>query len=310
MIAVVHLVWGPLGVGPVREFVASYRAHEAGVDHELVVLANGVGVDGFDASLSEAGLLAELEGVEHRLIVLERPVLDLVAYAQAARRLEHSRLCFLNSHSRILASGWLAHLDRALAEPGTGLVGATGSWASLYSYGLLQAGLPSAYGHIYGDRRATLREFAELDAQRTGVSQTVRGPRRWAYTAVALAGTFVGFGRFPAPHLRTNALMIDREVLRRLEAPSLRRKVDSHRLESGRASVTRQVERLGLRAVVVDRAGRTYEHEDWPGSETFWQGAQEGLLVADNQTEDYRLAGAGRRLLLSRYAWGEQAAPR
>jgi hypothetical protein len=309
MIGVVHLVWGPLGVEPLREFLASYRAHSAGADHELVVLANGVDVEGVDSPLTRAGLVEELEGIEHRLIVLERPVLDLVAYGEAARRLEHSRLCFLNSHSRILAPDWLGHLDRALTEPGIGLAGATGSWASLLSYGLLRVGLPSAYSNIYGDRRTAISEFAELHAQRTGESQPVRAPRRWAYTAIALAGTFVGFERFPAHHLRTNALMIDRAVLMRVVAPRLRRKVDSHRLESGRASVTRQVERLGLRAVVVDRAGRVYDHRDWPLSETFWQGTQQGLLVADNQTTDYDRAAPPRRLLLARYAWGDRAAP-
>ena len=40
-----------------------------------------------------------------------------------------------------------------------------------------------------------------------------------------------------------------------------------------------------------------------------WQGEQRGLLVADNQTDTYEHADAGRRLLLSQYAWGTRAAP-
>ncbi len=42
MIAVVHLVWGPLGAGPLQEFLASYKRHPAGAEHELVVLLNNV----------------------------------------------------------------------------------------------------------------------------------------------------------------------------------------------------------------------------------------------------------------------------
>ncbi len=42
MIAVVHLVWGPLGPEPLRDFLRSYHAHDAGAPHELVVLFNGV----------------------------------------------------------------------------------------------------------------------------------------------------------------------------------------------------------------------------------------------------------------------------
>ncbi len=42
VIAVVHLVWGPLGPAPLREFLRSYNACEAGASHELVIVFNGV----------------------------------------------------------------------------------------------------------------------------------------------------------------------------------------------------------------------------------------------------------------------------
>jgi hypothetical protein len=38
-----------------------------------------------------------------------------------------------------------------------------------------------------------------------------------------------------------------------------------------------------------------------------WQGAQEGLLVADNQTRSYVAGDANRRRLLSSFAWGRSA---
>jgi hypothetical protein len=119
----------------------------------------------------------------------------------------------------------------------------------------------------------------------------------------------IGFSSFPARHIRTNAFMAERKLLSETLGAGLRRKVDAHRLESGTHGLTRAVERAGLRAVVVDRSGRQFEVEDWPESDTFWQGEQHGLLVSDNQTETYRRASTRRRHLLSTYAWGERAAP-
>ncbi len=124
MIAVVHLVWGPLGPAPLREFLRSYERHAAGAEHELVVVFNGV-------SAAQRPLLqAELHGTEHHLIELAEPAMDLVAYGAVVGAIEHSHVCFLNSYSVILADGWLGHLAAAVESPGVGLAGATGSWES------------------------------------------------------------------------------------------------------------------------------------------------------------------------------------
>lgn len=53
---------------------------------------------------------------------------DITAYRHAAGVLEQKRLCFVNSHSEILADGWLAALSDTLDQPDCGIAGATGSW--------------------------------------------------------------------------------------------------------------------------------------------------------------------------------------
>lgn len=307
VIAVVHLVWGPLGPRPLREFMDSYRRHPAGAEHDLVILLNGVApADGADPARD--ALLGELHGVPHRLIELERPLLDLAAYAQAAARLQHEHLCLLNSHSRLLCEGWLASLQAALHLPGVALAGATGSWTSMRSYALRQLGLPSAYRRVWPDRGRVFREFHELHAERTGAPPP-RGALARVHTALALADMTIGFPSFPAPHIRTNAFLVPRRLLLGAFGGRLRRKVDAHRLESGRRSLTALARLAGGRPLVVDRAGRAFEVAEWPDSETFWQADQAGLIVADNQTDTYRRADAARRLLLAQYAWGERAAP-
>ena len=125
--------------------------------------------------------------------------------------------------------------------------------------------------------------------------------------AVAVLDQAHGFVAFPAHHLRTTGFMVDREVFARLRVPTIRRKNDAYRLESGRHSITAQIRDLGLATLVVGRDGLAYGPSDWFASRTFWQGRQENLLIADKQTASYEHGDAAMRHILSRYAWGELA---
>jgi hypothetical protein len=313
MIALVYLVWGPLGPEPLRTFLRSYRERPAGAEHELVVLMNGVS----DAQRPQ--LLSELGGVEHRVLTLEEPMQDLAAYLRAAQLLEHERLCFLNSYSEILVPDWLTKLNEALDQPRVGLVGATGSWASTRSWALHAYFLPTAYRGVMPPRRVAREQFLAIELERDGgfaEHEDDRPPKPASASGVLRASRVAirglselprqmrDFEPFPAHHLRTNAFMIAHSTLAKLRLHHVREKADAYVLESGRNSLTRQVQRMGLRAVVVDRAGETYDQDQWHRSRTFWQGSQEGLLVADNQTRSYERGGADRRRLLSALAWG------
>jgi hypothetical protein len=274
MIGVVHLVWAPLGPEPLREFLRSYHAHAAGAAHELVVVLNGLERnrsgerDGAaEASARRAALLAELQHTEHRLVILERPTLDLPAYGLVAGQLGHERLCFLNSYSVILAEGWLARLASALDDPGVGLAGATGSWESQ--------------------------------------AEWVRGKTMyWPYQLVNLPRALRDYPRFPNPHIRTTAFMLERELLLGMGLERAADKRDTYLLESGRRSITRQVVERDLRPVVVGRDGRAYDVAEWSDSATYRADGQRNLLVADNRTRDWELAPPRLRRRLSRDAWG------
>lgn len=326
MIAVVHLVWGPLGTAALRQFLASYLRHPAGSEHELVILLNGV------QKSDRAAFEAELEDVEHHLIDLAEPVQDLRAYAYAAQRLTQDRLCFLNSYSAPLADDWLAKLDGALSQPGIGIVGASGSGASVRSGVLNSLFLPNPYRGVVPERAVARTEFIAIEREREEINARLglELPASQASTAedetparrsllgsvLATLRTFppmpeqlIRFQGFPAFHLRTNAFLVDRRRFAGLRIGTVRRKMDAYALESGRASITRQIRRAGEEVLVVDRHGDSYDTGDWHSSRTFWQGDQEGLLVADNQTRMYSNGGIERRRLLSAFAWGTLADP-
>jgi hypothetical protein len=310
--AVVHLVWGPLGPLPLREFVASYRRFDAGAEHELVILLNGV------EEQQRPAFEAELSGLTHRILSVERPVQDLAAYLEAARRLEHERMCFLNSYSVILTDDWLSNLDRALSEPRAGLVGATGSWASVRSATLNALFLPNPYRGVVPERSVARTALLAIELERGGehLEADSQPKRSLIGSALATLRTFppmpeqlLRFESFPAHHLRTNAFMIERATLTALRIGRIDRKMSAYLLESGRHSLTRQVQGLGLRTLVVARDGAFYDHDDWWRSRTLWQGDQEGLMIADNQTRIYANGGIDRRRLLSAFAWGVRADP-
>jgi hypothetical protein len=265
-IGLVHLVWAPLGLAPVREFLSSYRAHPPGIEHELTIVLNGAA----DAALTHEGLLAELADTEHRLLVLDRPVLDLAAYGLAAQTLSDRRLCFLNSYSVVLCDGWLGLLARAFEQPSVGLVGATASWESQ--------------------------------------AQWIRGKARyWLYQLARLPRARREYPRFPNPHVRTTAFMIERELLLSMNLQDARDKHDTYLLESGHQSITRQVLARGRRVLVTGRDGNVYEPDDWPAAHTYRSGEQRNLLVADRRTRDWQHASPRLRRRLSRDAWAGRA---
>lgn len=269
MIGVIHLVWAPLGYEPLREFLRSYHAHSAGQEHELIVVLNGAGEGGPIGLDVRELLLRELDDSSHRLIVLDEPVQDLAAYGKAARLCEHEQLCFMNSYCVIEADGWLGYLSRALSVPDVGLVGTTASWESQ--------------------------------------AEWLRGKvRYWPYQLAKLPGSRRDFPRFPNPHIRTSLFMLDREIALGMDLEGARDKRLAYLLESGTQSITRQVQELGLRAVVVGLDGQIYDVEDWPNSGTFRYRDQQNLLVSDNQTRDYVAATRRRRCRVGRDSWGER----
>jgi hypothetical protein len=270
VIAVVHLVWGPLGAEPVRRFVDSYRHHRAGAGHDLIVVFNGVG----QAAIPQ--FEAEFQALEHRSITLSAPVLDLGAYLQVAAMLEHDRACFLNSYAEILAEDWLAHLTRAGERAQVGLVGVAGSW----------------------ETHAHRPTFAEGGLEHV-LYQSSQLPRRLRQ-----------YPRFPNPAVRTSAFLIERELFLNLDLESPSSKEAAYRIEGGRNSITRQVMQRGLKAVIVGRNGVAYEPEEWPRSATFRSGGQANLLIADRRSREWESADSETQRYLSRLAWGRRSETR
>lgn len=269
-VTVVYLAREKSGFAACERFLRSYRELPAGMGHELLVIFKGFKSDPLKSEWGRS-----LEEFKPRIIRINDVGFDLRAYGAAAMACATPYLVLLNSFSELLAGDWLAKMYDAVRAPGIGLAGATGSWESMYSNAIEDC-------------------------------QSVRLPKRFLCRLRATSCK-VFFPPFPNPHLRTNAFIISREVIGKVWPAPILLKRSAYLFENGKRSMLRRVAEAGLKTVVVDKHGRAHESSAWPESLTFRQGAQENLLVADNQTRLYSEADTGLRKLLSRRAWGPRA---
>ncbi|WBY07963.1 hypothetical protein PIB19_22430 [Sphingomonas sp. 7/4-4] len=270
-VGVVQIAFRPYGVEAFEAFFASYRRHSAGLDHDLIIALKG-----FETPAQAEPFLDLLSGVDFTPIWVPDRGYDIGTYFHVARAHSRPVYCFLNSKSVIVADGWLAALHAHAIRDEIGLAGATASLESLYS-----DHLTALQGEMAGPRWRVAIRRSWLNSLR----------HRLRYPP------------FPNPHLRTNAFMVREDVWRRVRRGRMISRRDASQFENGWRSITRQVTAMGLDVVVVGRDGRAYKQPEWPMSNTFWQGEQENLLVADNQTEKYAVADFPGRAALNALAW-------
>jgi hypothetical protein len=286
------------GEQPVRRFLQTYREHTAGIEHDLYVIFKGFP----DKGRLELGR-ALFAGISINSIELDDKGFDIGSYVAAAKLVSNRRLIFLNTFSQILGDDWLRHFDRALTAPGVGLVGSTGSWLSRTSgyEGALRRvfcrirHLPTFLRGLFHRPKEDNRKGSSPIRKR-GLVRYLRTPFHYLYCIFE-------YERFPNPHIRTNAFMIDRNKFLSLTFPTFREKEDVYRFESGRQSLTRQVVRQGLQPVVVGRNGSIFATSEWKSSATFWSDEQANLLIADNRTCAYSEGNKGLREYLEDSAW-------
>jgi hypothetical protein len=287
----------------------TYHTYSAGIEHDLYVVFKG-----FPDTATLALGRAVFAKIPFTSIELDDSGYDVGSYLNTAKAVYNPKLFFLNTFSQILAHDWLKYFDRALNLRGVGLVGATGSWlAPTAGYEAMVAAI------LHGDLnwkkiRSWPKKLFQLitpDPDYTNVNSPRQQRKRniLALLQGRLLGPFdylfklYDFGRYPNPHIRTNAFMIERNRLLSLTISSLVTKRSAYRFEHGRQSLTKQILTQGLRPVVVDRIGNVYDILQWKLSSTFWIDEQENLIIADNRTLDYTQANSRLRKKLENLAW-------
>jgi len=327
-VGVVYLARAADGFDAFSRFAASYRCHPAGAEHELIVLYKG---------FAQPGALAEARRQFHDLphigIELADVGFDIGSYIETCRRVPHTYLCFLNTHTELAAPGWLASLCNYATQDGIGIVGAMGSYESIFdTVSLLLKVIWLSFG-VEADRARNLAYYYDFvltryhpdwyeSAMLGGRASSRRGrlaawlARLWWYPRCRFGGTDLiwpgaekfdirQFSPFPNPHIRSNGFMVRRDRLSSLDLSRMRAKIDANLFESGESSFTAQLRQEGLAAIVVGRDGKGYGVSDWWRSGTFRLDGQANLLLTDNHTRAFEAMSAGARATHVRMTWGD-----
>ena len=114
------------------------------------------------------------------------------------------------------------------------------------------------------------------------------------------------FPKFPNIHIRTTGFMIDRRLFCSItNGVKISCKFDSYYFESGPKSLTRKIMAIEKKILVVGRNGRGYSPKYWSVSDTYRQGAQRNLLIADNQTRDFLAHTWSEKRKFANMTWGK-----
>jgi hypothetical protein len=116
-------------VSDFEPFIRSYRQHNAGIPHGLIIVRKGL----HQLSGSQTALTEMLSGIQHRAVDVLDDGFDIQAYLKVTPYLRHDRVCFLNTFSQIGATNWLKSLNATLGRDDVGMTGATGSYESLFT---------------------------------------------------------------------------------------------------------------------------------------------------------------------------------
>ena len=337
-IGVVFLARNADGPNALQRFANSYRQFNAGIEHELLVVYKGFKSKN---ELRQAQLL--FADIPHKPVELPDVGFDIGAYLETSRRSSHEYLLFLNTHSEIVAPGWLTRLFQFASRDKVGATGAMGSYESIRdTVALLRKAIwrSIGVGRQYDRQLAYYFDFVLKQYHPTWYnpsgdvvppSESVRGPSRklvilgaralrypWFTrkgTALiwpgAVAFNYRQFPSFPNPHIRSNGFMVRRDRFLQLGIPPNPTKIDTSLFESGPESMTSRLRKAGLATLVVGRNGEAYDVGDWWQSGTFRLGRQDNLLIADNHTRAFSDMSNGARVTHERTTWGDflQAPP-
>lgn len=315
--AVVYLARKHDGVNAFQRFVNSYQQFPAGLDHDLIIIFKG-----FTSPFERGEATKVFENLEYTPIDLPDEGYDIGVYLKTVAAMPHHYFCFFNTHTKIVADNWLRLLHFHVIQEGVGMVGAMGSYESLQSStGLINSILKNCknylipYDKLIDSYYGFITNTRCKQWQKGSPTLVKRGLRR-----VQLAGKFLlkclknkrdlkdvvnAFPSFPNPHIRSNGFMVHRTWMDLKSWHPIVTKQDACLFESGPDSLTTRIQNEGLRCLVVDRHGESFDLPVWWKSKTFRIANQEDALFSDNQSRAFDLLDSMSKYTYSRMTWGD-----
>jgi hypothetical protein len=340
-IAVLYLARCAEGLEPLRKFHDSYLRHPAGIAHDLVVLYKGftdqesqtearavfadtphIALELQDEGFDIGAYLVAASQIEHDYVCCINTFTEINADGWLAALYHHASqpdvgiagatASYESMHQSIQLLDrvvWLCREDRIPYDP----------HLSAHFDFILDQQCPA--WKINGlarlaRKRSPLSQLKELLIKRP--RQFVKRRRRWSKLRQKMQlrwevstqdghplARLLHFPLFPNPHIRSNGFMLRRADFLAARHSPIRDKLDACEVESGADSLTSQLRRRGLRAILVDRSGAGYDVDSWWRSKTFRLGDQRGLLMSDNRTRDYDQMTPEAKITHAVMSWGD-----
>lgn len=332
-IAVLYLARVSENESAIQDFLDSYLSHPAGIDHELVIIYKTAGQE--EQKLQK--IRKHFNHIRHTPIFVDDEGFDIGSYIKAATLIQNKYIFCLNTFSKINSENWLKKLHQNITLPNVGIAGVTGSYESLhnsitflqkiiwlscrndlnfketkrvfdyYLNFLVKIGLTKK--EINKKIRLFLSYIFKKNNSKTTIENLEGEYKKW-WEQVKHNGDlpkFLSFPKFPNPHIRSNAFMIERELFLSLKSKPFLIKFDACEFESGFEGMTRQILQKGMLALLVGKDGDSYSLDQWQSSRTFRFGSQANLLVIDNQTRVYDKLSPREKIICEMITWGTDA---
>ena len=313
------------GIKSFRRFIESYKRNRPGCDHKLVVIYKG-----FENTKDLHEAKKAFSSLSHEAVLVNDTHFDIGAYLEASACIQSEYVCFVNTHTEVLAQDWLLHLRTAMDVDNIGMAGATASFESLYdSLALTSKVVWLASNNLIPYESETAEYYKYLlemhcptwwtrknrrHVPRTIGVQTHRMiDERWDETwrgHISPNGVFeflYGFPRFPNPHIRSNGFILRRDLLLEFFSDLPPTKKAAYSFESGPDSLSARIVRRGLKLAMVSKDGRVRLSENWMACKGFRLGDQSDLLLGDNQTRGFLGYSEPEQLTHVLMSWGEAA---
>ena len=276
---VFYLSWLPYGKDYFVRFLDNYLKCPAGHPHKLIVLFNGTSLVSEDELNEFQQILISRNLSESQFLLFENGQ-DIEIYQKAASIVDADFFLFLNTYSQFIHRDWLNCYIKNWTE-NTGLIGASGSYASYLS-------AVKVFNKWSWSDDISLSEKMKILKYKLKLNFLHRRK----------------FKKFPAPHIRTNAVFTSKAIFISISVDSINGKMDAYFFENGKNSLTERVLKMGLKCIIIDKLGKSYDIPDWPTSKIFWADNQENLLISDNQTSKYQDATFREKEMYNEIAWG------
>ncbi len=326
-IALIYLARKAEGKEVFFNFLHSYNRFHAGTKHDLIIILKG-----YEKDESLRDIKKIFQPYSTHIFLVSDKGYDLDAYFTAMKLINHEYICCLNTFSEILCDDWLKYLYDNLRFHDTGLVGATGSYES--NRDSLRFYQKVIWHHVQATRLSarlnTFEKYFDFIIRYMCPSDTSHIPTTdnfiincegdsypnevafeawWDKLVIQVKDYYFlnQFPSFPNPHIRTNAFMMQREDFIKAYNKLSTNKLHTSRTESGHNSITRFMIQREKKAKLITSEGTGIEIDQWPESNTFRQGFQKKLIVADNRTRNFDNCSHGWQVTQSWLTWGANA---